>query len=112
VQGTHPRDHNQTLGQRCHAALVQAAQQKAEALRAKKLAERTFERVLLSTEGKTVSEREAKARADAKVIAVEDAAIEAESAAIVAKARADGMQIEFEEFRTNAATTRAEMTLR
>lgn len=101
-----------SLGQLCHDSLVYAARLKTDALRARKLADRILDRILLTTDGKSIPEREARARTHMEYITADDAAIEAESAAIVARAKADGLQVRFEEFRTNAATTRAEMTLR
>lgn len=102
---------NLPLGERCHRALVQAARVKVEALTARKLAERVYDRILLDAEG-SIPVREAKARVHEKFIAAEDAALKLESDAIIAKAHADGLQIRFEEFRTQAATSRAEMNLR
>lgn len=103
---------NRTLGERCHEAIVEAAKRKTEALRLRKLAERTYDRVFLSSEGKNIAEREAKARVHVSYLSADDAALEAESEAIVAKAEADGMQVRFEEWRSRQATDRAEMQLR
>jgi tRNA pseudouridine-54 N-methylase len=103
---------NRSLGQQVHDALVRAAEKKAAALRARKLAERVYDRILLDTEGKTVGEREAKARTTPKFVAMDDDALTAEEEAIIAKARADGLSVEFEEYRTREATARAEMNLR
>lgn len=100
------------LGGRYGNAIVRAADAKAAAMKARKLMERVYDRILLSTEGKTVAEREARARTDAGFIAVEDQHIEAESAAIQAKAEADALEIQFEAWRTQQATARAEMNLK
>ena len=103
---------NRTLGEKCHDAIVDAATAKVEAIRARKLADRIFDRVFLASEGKNLDERRANARLDPKFISAEDAAIEAESAAIIAKAQADGQQISFAEWQSKNATARAEMQLR
>lgn len=102
---------NLPLGEQVHRALVKAAEAKVAALRARKLAERVFDRILLDQEG-SVAVKEAKARTHEKYISVEDAAIETESAAIIAKAEADGLAVRFEAWRTESATARAEMNLR
>jgi hypothetical protein len=107
-----PADHNLSLGERCHGAIVRAAEAKVSAMKARKLADRIYDRVLLTSEGKNASEREARARTDMAFMTADDAALETESAAIIAKAEADGLQVVFEQFRTNAATSRAEMQLR
>lgn len=104
--------HQRTLGELAHDALVHAARMKCEALRFRKQADRVFDRLVLESTGSSVSSREAEARSHPAYVGMDDQALEAESAAIVAKAKADGVQIRFEEWRTNQATTRAEMTLR
>jgi hypothetical protein len=101
---------NLPLGERVHRALVEAANIKIIALAKRKLAERVYDRILLDQEG-SIAVKEAKARIHEKFIAVEDAALKAESEAIVAKAHADGLAIRFEQWRTEQATTRAEMQL-
>jgi hypothetical protein len=104
--------HQRTLGELAYAALVHAAKLKCEAMKARKLADRIFDRLVLQSAGSSVSSREAEARLHPSYVGVDDQALEAESAAIVAKAKADGVQIRFEEWRTTQATNRAEMTLR
>lgn len=104
--------HQRTLGELAHDAMIHAAQRKVEALRLKKLSERIYDRVFLTVEGKNLAEKEARARQHMQFIEAEDAALLAESEAIVAKAKADGVMVRFEEFRTKAATDRAEMQLR
>lgn len=106
------RGHNLTLGERVHAALVKSAEAKVAALKARKLADRVYDRLLIDAQGKNSGEREARARTDARYVSVDDAAIEAESAHILVKADADGLAIVFEQWRTNSATARAEMSLR
>lgn len=103
---------NRTLGERCHDAMLVAAQSESEARRFKKLSERVLAQITLAQDGKSHAERETKARCDIRFIAAEDAYIEAETRANVAKAEADGLRIRFEEWRTHQATTRAEMSLR
>lgn len=103
---------NLSLGEQVHRALVSAARLKVEGMKARKIADRSFDRILLDQEGKNIAEREAKARIHAAYLSLDDAAIEAESKAIVAKAHADGLQIEFEQWRTQQSTARAEMQLR
>lgn len=103
---------NRSLGERCHDALLVVAQKKSDALRAKKLAERKYDQVLLmETEG-TIAEKQARARQHPAVMKAEDQHIESESALNMAKAKADGLQIEFEEWRSRQANSRAEMQLR
>jgi len=103
---------NRTLGERVHDALVTAAERKAEAMRLRRMAERYFDIALLKATGKNADERKANARQDPNYEAADTKATEAECAAIVAKAEADGLQIEFEEWRSKTATERAEMQLR
>lgn len=108
----HSRFPNRSIGEECHDAIIAAARCSVDAIRARKLAERVFDRTLLEVEGKSVSEREAKARTDPRFLAMDDEALEAESKAIVAKAEANGLQVRFEEWRSKQATDRAEMTMR
>lgn len=108
--GTAPS--NRTLGEQCHDAMLLSAQSESDARRAKKLAERVLAQITLAMDGKSHAERETKARCEMKYIAAEDAYLEAETRANVQKAEADGLRIRFEEWRTNQATTRAEMNLR
>lgn len=104
---------NRSAAEQAHDAILEAARAKTEALRARKLAERVYDRILLSvTDAKNVAEREAKTRTHERFIVAEDAALEAESAAILAKAAADGTNILFEAWRSRQATDRAEMTMR
>lgn len=104
--------HNRPPGYDYADALKIAGEKKAAALRAKKLMERVYDRILLSTEGKTVAEREARARSDARFVAVEDEWLEAEQAAIQTKAEADAEEVRWETWRSTQATARAEMTLK
>lgn len=102
---------NLPLGEQCAAALETAAVAKTEALRLRKMAERIYDRIFLETEARNVSEREAKARVHAAYLSADDAALEAESEAIIARSRSDGLAVKWESWRTQSATDRAEMTL-
>lgn len=110
--GTHPAGSNRTLGERCHDALLKAAETGSEARRLKKLSERVLAQITLVQDGKSHAEREAKARCDMRFIAAEDAYVTAETAANIARAEADGLQVRFSEWQTLESTRRAEMQLR
>ena len=103
---------NLPIGEQCHNALLVAASKKVAAMRARKLAERVYDRVFLGSQGKNIAEREANARTEAAFIKMDDEALEAESDAIVAKAEADGLAVRFEEWRSQQANAREEMKLR
>ena len=103
---------NLPLGEQCHNALLAAANKKVAAMRARKLADRVFDRLFIGTEGRNKEEREAKARTEAAYIKIDDEALQAESDAIVAKAEADGLAVRFEEWRSEQANAREEMKLR
>jgi inorganic pyrophosphatase/exopolyphosphatase len=104
---------NRSIAEQVNDAMLESAQAKTEALRARKLAERVYDRVMLAiTDAKNVAEREARARTHDKFIAAEDAALDAEERAILAKASADGLMVQFEAWRSKQATDRAEMQLR
>lgn len=103
---------NLPLGERTHRALVKAAQLKSDAERLDKLAKRVLAQLVIHADGKSHAEREARARIEPKYIAAEDAAIEAATAANIARAEADGLQVKFEAWRTEQSTRRAEMQLR
>ena len=103
---------NLPLGEQCHNALVAAAQAKIEAMSKRRWAERAFDLSLLKATGKNADERKASARLDPVFTERDDAAHEAECKAIVAKAEADGLQVRFEQWRSENAMTRAEMNLR
>lgn len=103
---------NRTIAEQANDAMLESAQAKTEALRARKLAERVYDRIFLDTQGKNIAEREARARVHDKFIAAEDAALDAEERAILAKAAADGLMVQFEAWRSKQATDRAEMQLR
>jgi len=102
-----------TPGENAADAILEAALAKTNALRGRKLAERIFDRVMLSiTDAKTVAEREARARTHANYLSADDVAFDAESKAILAKAAADAAEILFAEWQSRNATARAEMQLR
>ena len=98
---------NRSHGQRCMDALETAAEAKVKALAVRKLAERSFDAIFLKVTGKNVEERKAIARTHPAYIELDDRACLAEQDAVVAKARADGAQILFEEWRTSEATLRS-----
>jgi hypothetical protein len=100
-----------SLGAQCHRALQKAGKDEAKAMKCKRLLKRLYQRLYLETEG-TVAEREAKTQLHEKYIEAENVFISAESDAIVSKAEADGLELMFEEWRTNQSTARAEMQLR
>lgn len=101
-----------TIGEQAADAIEKAAQAKTEALLARKRADRVFDRLLLEESGGSADQRRARASVKAAYIAIDDAALEAESNAIIMKAKADAWMIRFEAWRTEAATSRAEMNLR
>ncbi len=103
---------NTMLGQKYHDALIRAAEAKNEALRAERMKKRIFAQVILRVEGKNAQEREAQAITHSEYQRFEDAWVEAETKANVAKAEADGLAVMFEAWRTQQATARAEMQIR
>lgn len=103
--------HNRSPGDDYADAIKAAAAAKVTALRAEKLWKRMRQRTYLSQTG-PVEERKAKADTDPKVVALEDEAIEAESAHILAGAESDSAQVRWETWRTNQANDRAAMNLR
>lgn len=103
---------NRTIGEQCHDALMSAAEAKTNAMRLRRKADRILDVALLKAEGKNAEERKANARLEPSFDEADLLATEAECAAIVSKARADGLQIEFEWWRSKQATDRAEMTMR
>ena len=110
---THPNGppHQPTLGERYHAAALEAAVAQADAHRLERKRKHIHHVVFLSKSG-TVPEKEAKTRTDDRYVQAENEWVEAEAKAVVKKAEADGLRVEFEEWRTLQATTRAKMNLR
>jgi hypothetical protein len=104
--------HNRSIGERVHDALVAAAEAQNEANRLRKLADSKLELALLASTGKNADERKAKAKQDREFVIADEKAFAAECAAVVAKAKAKGQEVQFEEWRTRQANTRAEMSLR
>lgn len=102
---------NHTLGELCHDAMLKHAGTQNEALRTERLRKRMFAELFLRGDG-SVAHREAMARTNPAYIEAEEKWVQAESAANMAKAEADGLRLRFEAWRTEAATTRAEMNLR
>jgi hypothetical protein len=103
---------NRSIGEQAADAIEAAAKAKTEALRLRKLSERIFDRILLEQSGGTVDIRRAKVAVHPTYLSADDAALQAESEAVIAKARADGLAVRFEEWRSMNATSRAEMNLR
>lgn len=104
--------HNRSLGERCADALEEYARAKSDAERLSKLAKRVLAQCFIHAEGKNAAERDAQARVNPKYIAIEDDLIRAETDANMARAKADGLQLQFEEYRTRESTRRAEMQLK
>jgi trehalose-6-phosphatase len=106
------RTSNRTLGERVHDALVKAAEAKSEADRAEKLAKRIFSQLVIDLPGSSVASKEHAARTHPTYVKYEDEAIQRATAANIAKAEADGLDIRFKEWQSKHATERAEMNLR
>ncbi len=99
-----------SLARRAGAALVAAARAKSEAERLTAMARRVEAECFLRADG-SVEQRKATARTHARYVAAEDEALTASSEANVKRAKADAFQLLFEEWRSNTALRRAEMTL-
>jgi len=92
-------------------ALIEAAGTQSAALSLEKHAKAVRAEVFLQFSQGTIAEREAEARCHTRYQQIEREWIEAESAANLARAKADGLKIRWETWRTLQATRRAEMTL-
>jgi hypothetical protein len=103
---------NRTLGEQLNDAILDSAEARTEALRCRKRADRLLDVEFLRSEGKNADERRAKARTSDSYTRADLEAVEAECEAIKAKAKADGLQILWESWRTEQSTRRAEMNLR
>jgi hypothetical protein len=103
---------NRTIGEMVADALMAAAEAKNDAATKRRKADRILDACLLQQSGGSADERKAKARQDIRYIQADDAALEAEHRANIEKARADGMECRFDEWRSLNATERASMTLR
>lgn len=106
-----PDHSNETLARQIEAALLDAARAKSEADRLERMAKRKLAELRLRADGKSADDREAWARTHTHYVDAENQYIEAASKANLARARADGLQIRFDEWRTEQATKRAEMNL-
>jgi hypothetical protein len=104
--------HNRSLGERVHDALVEAAQLKNEAFKLERRYKRTLKAHIIVAEGKSFGKRETRASVQGVVTEAEDAWIAAQLLANTAIAEADGLQIQWESWRTNQANDRAAMNLR
>ena len=100
-----------TLGEQCHDAKMATAKNETIALELRKKASRIYDQVFLMAGG-PIEVRKATARLKPEHVLAEDRAMEAETASILAKAEANGLEVRFEEWRTIQATRRAEMQLR
>lgn len=98
---------NRSPAERYGDALELAAEAKSAAFKADKLAKRVFAQCLLLAEGKNIAEREARARLNETYVMAEDASIERETEANITRARADGAQARFEEWRSMRADARS-----
>jgi hypothetical protein len=103
---------NRSIGEMVADALMAAAEAKNDAATKRRKADRILDACLLQQSGGSADERKAKARQDIRYIQADDAALEAEHRANIEKARADGMELRFDEWRSLNATERASMTLR
>jgi hypothetical protein len=103
---------NRERGSRLHDALIKAGEAKVDAIQARKKADRILDVCFLRADGKNAEMKKAQARTDPTFLEADKLATDAECAAILAKADADGLQIRFEAWRTEESTKRAEMTLR
>ena len=103
---------NRTPAERVADALLAAAEAKNDAATKRRRADRILDACLLQQSGGSADERKAKARQDVRYIQADNAALEAEHWANIAKAHADGAEVRFDEWRTREATNRAEMNLR
>lgn len=95
-------------------AIEAAAEADSLADRAEAARKRVYAEVVNhATQGGTaVSKAEYAARVDERFVAADEEAITARSAANIAKAKAEGLRLRFEAWRTRNATKRAEMGMR
>jgi hypothetical protein len=103
--------HDRDIAHKCTMAMVAAGKAKSDAGRLERIAKRVFSQLVITGSG-SVALREHEARCHERYIAAEDAYIEAQTMANVLGAEAEGLQLQFEYFRTVSATARAEMQLR
>ena len=102
---------NRSLAEQTADALVRAAEAKAIADKLERLTKRVYSQLVISGEG-SVAHREHAARCHPKYISIEDEWVSANTVANVAKAEADGLELQFKEWQSRNATNRAEMGLR
>lgn len=100
-----------SIAERYHQAMTKWAHAKSEADRLERYSKRVFSQLVIQGEG-AVSHREHWARQHAAFISAEDSLVKAQTEANLAYAEAEGLKTLFEEWRTQAATNRAEMNLR
>lgn len=103
---------NQSLAEQYADALTAHAEAKNRANVAEKMAKRVYAEVFLrNRDAKNIEERKQMTAIHPEVQHAENAAMEAESAANMARAVADGLEARFDEWRTRESTSRAEMAL-
>ncbi len=106
--------HNQSIGERCHDALVKAANAKSLAERRDKMRKRKRAHLAVGyrKQGASAAMALEEARDDPLYHEAEDEWFTAMEAANLARAEAEGLEIRFKEWQAINATTRAEMNLR
>lgn len=94
--------------------LENAAQAHSDAERLDALRKRIFSQLVVSATagGTSVNKAEHMARADSRYVQAEDNALDAQTRANIAEAKADGLRLKWETWRTKNATRRAEMSIR
>lgn len=105
------RQSNTSLAEQYQEALMLCVSQENEALRLDKLRKRILSELVIRIGG-AIGKAEHEARADHRYREAEDNWVRAQSDANLARAKVDGLRLRFEEWRTRAATERAEMNLR
>ncbi len=103
---------NRPLADRLGDALIEAAEAKAEAFKLERLFKATLRACTLASTAKSWNEREAMGSQMEQAKVAEQQWIEAEMKATVTKAKAGALEYQFEAWRTERATERAQMQLR
>lgn len=103
---------NSDLSEDYRLAVTEWARLDGEARRKDALRKRIFSQLIISADAKSVAMAENIARTDLRYETAEADAINAETAANIAKAECDAIKIRFEIWRTMNATARAEMGMR
>jgi hypothetical protein len=94
--------------------LENAAQAKSDAERMDALRKRIFSQLVVAhtADGTSVNKAEHMARANERYVQAEDNALDAQTRANVSGAKAEGLRLKWETWRTRNATKRAEMNLK